>query len=94
MGPAIALVEQKRQKTLTALDVVYALRLIGNPIYGCGTIYRGDEIGSRAEYMKRRRAAYAQNVQDVQKRLERERQDRETDERVRRLGGSVNLRRH
>lgn len=86
------MVESKNQKTMTALDVVYALQVLGNPIYGCGVIYRGDNVNSRADYMRRRRSQQAQNVKDTQARMERERQDRLIDERVRRLGGSVNLR--
>jgi len=50
---------------------VYALKLLGNPIYGCGTIVHGDAIRSNAEYMRRRRQANARNVQ------EREREERE-----------------
>lgn len=77
---------------MTALDVVYALKVLGNPIYGCGTIFRGDNVASNAEYMRRRRAQYTQNVRDTQVRLQRERQNRMIDEQVRRMGGLVNLR--
>lgn len=42
--------------------------------------------------MKKRRAGYAQNVRDTQARLGREEMNRQIDERVRRMGGSVNLR--
>jgi len=57
--------------------------MLGNPIYGCGTVGNGADVPSRALYMRRRREAFARNVQETKERLEREREEQGREERER-----------
>ncbi|KAK5939272.1 hypothetical protein PMZ80_008575 [Knufia obscura] len=75
LSKAIELVEHQGRKTLTTIDVVYALRLLGNPIFGFGSIVHGDEIKSRAEYMRRRREGFKRNVEEARRRREEQERD-------------------
>lgn len=52
---------------------MYALRLLGTPIYGCGAIEVGDGVKSRAEYMRNRRREHARNAEAVRRRMQDER---------------------
>ncbi|KAK5103814.1 hypothetical protein LTS08_003236 [Lithohypha guttulata] len=64
----VLLVEHARRKTVTTLDVVYALRALGSPIYGFGSIYYGNDIPNhRAEYLKKMKKM-EQHRQDVARR--------------------------
>lgn len=89
---AIHVCESAKRKTLTTMDIVYALRVLGSPIYGFGSIVHGDEVRSRAEYMQRRRAEHAANIRAVQLQMERGEKIRSIDEQVRRMGGIVGYR--
>lgn len=66
------LVEYAGRKTVTTLDIVYALRQMGDPLYGFGLVPAAADTKSRAEYMRNRKeklkAAYERQQRDARMR--------------------------
>lgn len=91
LSQAIPLVTHADRKTLTSLDVVFALQTLGRPVYGFGTICKGDQIHSRAEYMRKKREEEIKRVVEYHRQRRRQREtsggesDGERRERERRM---------
>ena len=84
------ILELVNRKTISALDVVYALKRLGTPLYGFGMIEYGELLPDRrAEYqakLKRNaenRARVARDMEEDQRRDEHEERLRRVDEGVR-----------
>ena len=65
-----------RRKTIMTRDIVYALRVLGKPIYGCGTIVLGEDIHSRGQYMRDRRLRLARDAEEKDRQAQAERNAR------------------
>lgn len=62
--------------------MVYALRFLGNPIYGFGSITKGENVHSRAKYARERKARNLKAAREYAEQLEREQQ---AEDRVRQM---------